>query len=491
MRKYIFIISLFLSLSVFPYLFAEENDGSLSPLSLSLESVSELALKNNIDIMLAKLDAYIVSFDLDKENSLFDTYINMLASYRDDQRRPPTTILGSRSLEHDYSLSLEKLFPTGTTVAVEGAHSRGFTDSAFSSINPAIEATATVSLSQSLGKNFFGLIDRLNVEITKLDIESAGWISLDSIEASLAETQKAYWKLVLAEEELEIKKDMQKEAEGLYDVYQQKAELGLTEDPDIFASEANVLLRDSDVSVAELARETAKNNLLFILNQEDTTIEIKPQDKLDIKTEGVDLYSQLTTAINTRRDYKIAKNSVSSQEMDVKVKKNSLWPEIDLAASYTRNGLSSRYKNSWGQITNDDYPEVFVGITVSMPLENRYAKADFEQAKLSKEKALLTLKRVERSILRELNNQVTSVNTYAQQAEIYRKASELQDKKLSAEKKRFASGRSNSDILIRYAEDLLEAQLRLVRSLYAYRASLIELETKKNTLLDLYWKDKL
>ena len=177
--------------------------------------------------------------------------------------------------------------------------------------------------------------------------------------------------------------------------------------------------------------------------------------------------------------------------MDLRVKKNSLWPEIDLEASYARNGLSSRYGQAWDQVTARDNPEYFLGVTIRMPLENRYAKADYQQTKLSKEKALLTLKRVERSILKEWNNQVNAVNTSAERVKIYRKASKLQGDKLSAEKKRFANGRSNSDFLIRYAEDLLEAQLRLFRALYAYRANLIDLEVKKNTLLDTYWKDKL
>ena len=67
----------------------------------------------------------------------------------------------------------------------------------------------------------------------------------------------------------------------------------------------------------------------------------------------------------------------------------------------------------------------------------------------------------------------------------------MQEHKLSAEKKRFANGRSNSDFIIRYAEDLLNARLKVAQALYSYRASLIDLEAKKNTLLDTYWKDKL
>ncbi|MFC1515021.1 TolC family protein [Candidatus Omnitrophota bacterium] len=485
MRYFICIaIILFTAFSVYPQDKAIGHD-------LSLAAVSQLALENNLDIKIAKLDAYMTRFDLDKDYSLFDTYLNMSASHSDNQTRPPSIILGSKALQDAYSFSLEKRLPSGTSIAIEGTHARDWTDSVFSSTNPAIEAKATVTLTQSLGKNFFGLIDRLGIAITKLDIESSDWLSLNDIETSLADTQKAYWQLVLAQAELAIKKNNLTDAQALYRAYQDKSDLGLIEDPDIYASGANVLLRQSEVSVAELGRTTAKNNLLFLLNEENTSVEIRPQDPLDLEPESIDLAAELTSAINNRRDYKIAKNTLEADDIDLRIKNNSLWPEIDLQASYARNGLSSRYKDSWEQITDQDNPEYFAGITVRLPIENRFARADQEQAKLNKEKGLLSLKRVERLILRELHDQVARVNTFAGQITLYRKAAELQGDKLKAEKIRFKNGRSNSDLIIRYEEDLLESQLRLVRTLYGYRASRIELEVMKNTLLDAYWKDSL
>ncbi|MBN2120678.1 MAG: TolC family protein [Candidatus Omnitrophica bacterium] len=460
-------------------------------LELSLSRVSELALANNLDIQIAKFDAYISRYDLDRQESIFDTFVNMQAGYSDNQSRSSSAFLGSKSLENSYQLSLEKKFPSGTEVSVEGTHTRTWTDSDFTSVNPAVEGSAKVSLSQALGKNFFGLIDRLTIKITKLDIESTQWLSLESIEKALADTQKAYWQLVLKEEELKIKKDMLEEAQDLFRVYKDKGSMGLAEDPDILASEANKRIRESDVLTAQLERETAKNQLLFLLNTDDTAINVIGQDCLDTSVSKVDLYSQVSQAVNSRRDYKAAKNSVLSKDMDLKIKKNSLWPEIDLEASYARNGLSTRYKQAWEDVSQEDNPVYFFGIKIGMPLENREARAEFKQANLKKEKALLTLKKTERLILKELNNQITLVNTLAQQVKAFREVAGLQEKKLDAEKKRFAQGRSNSDVIIRYSEDLLAAQLNLARTLFSYRLSLIDLEVAKGTLLDKYWKGSL
>lgn len=458
---------------------------------LSITEVTKIALEENLDIQIAKFDAYINRLDYDRANGIFDTFLNLEASFYDNQKKSSSTFSGTKSIEESYGVSLEKKLPTGTDIKIETSQKRNWTNSSFSSVNPAYEAVAKVILTQPIGKNFFGLIDRSRIKITKLDIENSDWTSLDSIEESLASAQKAYWKLVLKEEELTIQQNMLKEAKDFYHIYTEKFKLGLAEEPDVYASQANLKLKEFDVSLAQLQRQTAKNDLLFVLNEEDTGIEIKPKDILDIFTQRVDIYTSLSGAVGNRRDYKVASNQVLSQKIDLVLKGNSLWPQIDLEASFAKNGLSNDYKTSWEGITGEDNPEVFLGITVRLPLENSEAKSDYRKAELIKEKYILNLKRTERLIFKELNNQVASLNSLSQRVRVYQEVVKLQEKKLKAEKKQFKSGRSSSDLIIRYENDLLGARLSLARSLFDYRLSLIDLDLAKNTLLSKYWQDEL
>jgi outer membrane protein TolC len=101
------------------------------------------------------------------------------------------------------------------------------------------------------------------------------------------------------------------------------------------------------------------------------------------------------------------------------------------------------------------------------------------------------LKRIERIIFRDINNNVTQVNTLANQVETNKKIVRLQERKLKAEEVKLQYGRSSSDIIIRFQEDLLNARLNLARALFSYRIALINLERNKNTLLSKYWKGKL
>ena len=70
-------------------------------------------------------------------------------------------------------------------------------------------------------------------------------------------------------------------------------------------------------------------------------------------------------------------------------------------------------------------------------------------------------------------------------------ARQIPEDKLNEEMRRLGYGRSSSDIIIRYEEDLIQARLDLARSLFDYRLSLVALDLIKNTLLDQYWSDEL
>ena len=126
-----------------------------------------------------------------------------------------------------------------------------------------------------------------------------------------------------------------------------------------------------------------------------------------------------------------------------------------------------------------------------MPLENREARADLTRVNLEKEKLLLDLKKIERLVLRELNDAVNQVNIMQNQVSLYDAIVKMHEKKLDKEIERLSYGRSDADTLIRYEQDLLEARRALSSYWYQYRRSLIDLARLKNSLLDYYWKEPL
>jgi len=458
---------------------------------LSLDEVSRLALVNNFDIQLAKFDTYIKRTDQDVAESIFDTVINAEIKYKNDQKKRASTLSASKDINHDYNFGITKKTPSGTTIGIDFDNNRNWTNSSFATTNPAYSSSLGFSVEQELGKNFFGMKDKGDIEITKLDIENFEYTSLDNIEEFLAEAQKAYWKMVLYKESLQIRETMLNQAKKLYDLHQEKIKDGLIEYPEFFASEANVEQKKIDILLAENDLGSTTEELKLLLNVDKNTSAILPKEDLSIYPEEEPLEDSLKRAFDNRRDYIKAKNDIKSKDIKLSIKENDLWPEINLEASFARNGINDSFLDAMNQITDEDNPEYFLGLKISFPLENREAKAGFNKAKLEKAKTLIALKRAERVILKEIINQIRRCLVYQQRVDSQKTIIELQDKKLKGEEKKFNYGRSDTDTIIRYQNDLLNAQLLTVRAAYEYKVALIDLSLTENTLLDKYWKDKI
>ena len=170
------------------------------------------------------------------------------------------------------------------------------------------------------------------------------------------------------------------------------------------------------------------------------------------------------------------------------MKKNDLWPEINLTVSLERNGLGDHFKQAIRQIGEEDNPNLFAGLEITFPLANTGARAQSKAAELEKARALVHLKLIERKISVEVFDQVRDCNVYHELATNRAAIVELQRWKLDEEEKRFRYGRSDTDTLIRYQEDWLKAREAQITAMHLYQTVLVDLAVMEGMLLDKYWE---
>ncbi len=471
--------------------FEQKGGNSLASVALSLEEVSEIVLKNNLDIQIARYNAYIERTRGKDSESVFDTVLNARAFYLDDQAKAASTLAGTQSITNAYSLGVSKKLFTGTTLAVDVSDTRIFSNSAFTALSPSHEAVVKFSLHQPIGSNFFGLLDRGRIKMTKLDIANSDFQALNRIEQSLAQAQINYWKLVLAYRELKIGRQMLEKAEKFYELSQEKNNLGLVEDAELYAAQANVLKRKNTVAALMHQLLIAKNDLLLDLHEEDLNLQVIPRDIFSVKDIKISAAEHMNYAVRKNREYLQAKNILKTKGINLCLKNNSLWPEIDLEVSLADNGLELEQDKAWENVTAENNPELFLGLSVNIPLENNAAKSQREKAQIEKTKALVNLKKTEYRIMVDVLNAVDAVNNIKERIKLNQQIAELQESKLKFEENRFALGRSNSDTLIRYQDDLLNAQLALAQSLFEHEKASVELKLLENSLLDKFWQGQL
>ena len=215
-------------------------------ISLGRDEVMRLAVENNLDIKLARIDAEYIYTDVDDAKSVFDAIISAGADYEDNSLKAASSFLGGESHTANYNFGVSKKFGSGTSVGLDFTNKRSSVNSAFVTLNPSHESAIALTVSQPVGKNFFGLADRGDVEAAKLNVEQADLLSLNKIEQALAQAEIEYWSIVFSCRVVELKKRMLDKAEFLYEVYSDRFSRGISEKPDLFASNANVNIRKID-----------------------------------------------------------------------------------------------------------------------------------------------------------------------------------------------------------------------------------------------------
>ncbi|MDD3375282.1 MAG: TolC family protein [Candidatus Omnitrophica bacterium] len=459
------------------------------PYVLSLDEVSQIALRNNFDIQIARYDAEIAKTKKGEAQSIYDTVLTAEAAYRKDKSAKTSSFSGSRSVTNDYDVGINKKLPTGTTLSLDQTNNRTWTDSSYVTTNPSHDSSLGFTVSQDLGRNFFGIQDRGDIKVTQIDIQNLQYVSLGKIEQSLSDVQIDFWGLVLALDFVKIEKDMLVQAERLYLINKEKLADGLVEQPDFLASEANYKQRVADVWVAENSAKTRMNALKLGLNLTQDMSDIMPANDLILQEQESRIETSLINAFEHRRDYRQALNDVRMRNIKLSMKKNNAWPEINLSASMARNGLGDNFKESIENISREDHPDFLALLKVSVPLENRKAKSQLKKAELEKAQALVALKMTERTIMINVVDQVRLCNTLFAKAKQQKEIAELQSKKLQEQEKIFSYGRSDVDTIIRYQQDALVAEKQASQSLFDYQASLIDLKVQEGVLLQQYWQE--
>jgi len=458
--------------------FAEEQN----ELSLGIDEISRLALEKNFDIQIYRLDKSISEKDLLIAQSVYDTDLDFSYKYDEDRLARASTLFGNRTSTISQDAALSKTLPTGTVLSLGFSHDREASDSPFSTVNPVHESSTSLSITQPIGENAFGLLDRNTIKITRLGIEDAEYTSLDKIEAELASVQKAYWKLLLANKELELTEEITDSANNLYLSHRKNYELGLIEVPELYATEANLKAKQQKIILAKDILNSAMNLIRLKLNI-DKEKAVVPKD--DFTTEALQNSFEdiLALALNNRRDYQIARNMIKEMDLSLEMKKNSLWPQIDLKASFKKNGIDSRFEDSIREISSGDFPEYTAEVVFSIPLENSAARAERSQYQLKRAQALVSLKKTECLIFVQIHDAFVHAQSMLDSVVLLKEAMELEHNKYLGEEDRFKKGRSDTDRLIRYQDDYLRAKLVYLTSLYNYKAAIVDLKLATNALL--------
>ena len=480
-------------------------------ISLSLEEAVIRGLKNNLQLAIQILSPELADISVSRAKEKFIPTMSFNFSRRSTAQASYSWLEAADRTMSDtesYQTQINQQIPTGGSLGISLNWDRTDTTARFQTINPRYSSTLRFTFSQPLLRDFGFKMSRREIIAARTNLEISEYDLKKAVMDTIYSVEDAYWNLVYAIENLEVRRQALQLAKELLEKNKLAVEIGTMAPLEVLSAEAEVASREADIIAAETQVKNAEDQLKRILNigreEEAAVIEIKPVDKPRFVEQKVDLEECLQIALQNRPDLASSQLQVESQEFNLSIARNQLLPNLSFTASYWSPGLSGDrvlYLNDnpltgvvIGTIPggasgalkdsfNFKYRNWSLGLTLDIPLTSVFSRANYAQAKVNLEQAILRLKNQEEQIYLEVKNAVRAVQSNYQRVQAYKVARELAEKKLAAEQEKLRLGLSTNFMVLTYQRDLANQRTAELKAIIDYNLSLANLDRVLGTTL--------
>ncbi|MEW6323830.1 MAG: TolC family protein [Nitrospirota bacterium] len=454
------------------------------PLPLSLDDAIRRALENSLELQVARRSMQAAEPDVTVERAKFDPSLNVdLNGGRTNSASGTTNTMSA-------DLSLDQPVLTGADLTLAFNNRWTETDSPFVSLQTGgsgrfYETDVALRLTQPLLRGGGMSVNRAPILIAANNAAISREALIQKTEEIVASVERAYWELVLAREIRAVREEALRAARLLLEAARAKVEQGQLAPIEALIAESEAASREEAVVVAERAVWDAQDRLrrFFTPSAETLTEEsaIIPIDEPAVERVDIDLTALVEAALASRPELAQARLELANSRLNLKLAQNEQWPALDLSGSAGLNDLGRRYGDA---VRYNEFYEWEAGLLLTVPLGNRAASATALKRRFELERAALTLKDREQSVILEVKEAARGLLANSKRVEATRQARRLAEKKLEAEQARFELGLTTVQDVLTFERDLAEAKRAHIQALIDYRNSLVDLDRRAGRLLE-------
>jgi len=404
----------------------------------------------------------------------------------------PEVTTHSTALQTRYS----QAFTTGASLSVSFNNMRQSSTQRFLLYNPNFVSRLSISLTQQLLSGFGTAIGRRFLEVAKIEEKMMQENVRMQVNTTLAQAQGTYWDLVAARENVRVAEQSLAVARDLHKDNRTREDIGTASGLDVVTAESEVAARQRDLAVAQAVLQLREVELKSMITKDLAGLlrsaQIEPADALPEPKDGdiPKFQDALATAYANRAEIRQGESSLLTQDIAIRYANDLLKPTLLVFANFNSSGLYGDRTVTDGsgnqiilpggmsqairQVGNWSYPEYAVGVTFSLNIRNRAARADVYRAKLEKQQTETSIQRTRNSIALEIRKAMIGLVQSKAQVEAAHKAAELSRQSLAAEEAKLLEGSSIPYEVIRRQRDLRSAQFAEVQALTAYAKALVE-----------------
>ncbi|MGE0713123.1 MAG: TolC family protein [Planctomycetota bacterium] len=466
-------------------------------LGLTLAQAVEAALLNNPDYLVALLDARAAEEGVDVARAAFDPSLTFSGTYSQSRSPffsanpfsgfpPGFAVNGSR--QQNFQTSVSQLLPTGTQLQLSWTEVRTLSANSFA-LNPSYSPSLSFSVTQPLLRGFGVDVNLAALRTARSRADQSDATLADTYMSATLAIERAYWDLILNEEQLRSQKQGLDSALHLLRDTRKLRKFGYAIPLDVTIAKAGVASRREGVIVAESNLEAARDQMVRLIRpSSDATkwdLLVVPVDQPTLIPEPeLDIATAIQKGLSRRPDYHSAQLALENAQRDLLVAENNALPSLNFVGGWTQQGLGSGHRSSWSRLGSGRFYTWSAGVQVQLPLFLRSERAAVRQAKFNLEKAEVGLRTIEANVVLEIRAAVRGIRTAKARIEAARAARILARQRLEATRKKVESGAAVPRDVLDDTADLANAETAEVQAYVNYRLAVSSLRRATGTLLD-------
>jgi len=363
---------------------------------------------------------------------------------------------GDKTRVDDYGVALVKKWKYGLTTSVGYGWSQYNVDDSLYLPEKYYTVAPNASVTLSLWRDFLGKQTSAQVDHTRTLMESAEYGAAHQRESILYRARVSYWRLQLARQEVDIRKDTYERSVSIVTWSERRVRLNLVDDSEALQAKAGMEVRSIELEHAVENERAARVDFNRFRGVQGNAV---PEQLDELGTEISKYSFDWPNKTPISWDLRSAKAKIASEEAAWNDAKGNSKPDLNVFASYTANGLDASYNPANTESFKDHKPTTKVGVSVVIPLDRTSAKAA-DGYKLSyqasedayRDKALET-----DQAWAQLKDRLEDVN---KRLEMSTRIEDIQKRKLAKEREQLNVGRSTQFQLQSFETDYAMSRLQ-------------------------------
>ena len=512
---------------------------------ITLEDAVAMALSRNTDLAVAQSNERIAGYQIVAARGAYDVRFQLQPQYQHSVSAPLSAFSagpGGGPITQDVAgatAGLSGELKGGQHFSLTGQQQEYNSNLTLNSYQPYFETALKFNFTQPLGRGTGMTDSRRALQLQLANAKSNRAQALQTASSTITSVATTYWNLVFAWRNLGIQEQGLQQAQAQAQSNARLAKRGSAAPVDIVESQSQVNVFQDNVfsALATVQRLQTQFKQLVVADPGDpiwvaNLVPTTPVQDLPAEPKLDDL---IVTALRNRPEVAQLEAAEESAATDLGYAKDQLKPQIDLNLGVEEDGFAGvpasgsanpifsllgdqttaintllaragnplpqistaglgttpayqngRYGQAWTNLFNGRYPSYTVGVTFTLPLGNRTAKADYHAAQESAKQVAVR----EVALLQRIRGE--SVNAVQQFRETqYRlvaasRAREASERVLTAEQRRFNVGSSTTYLVLQRQLEVANNRGRELQAQTDLNNAVVELNRVSGTLFTAY-----